>query len=50
VGGARSFDQFFGNASEPAVEPTERTGNTEPNEPGRGDDKAFQSWLKDLKT
>ena len=50
AGGAGSFDQFFGNASEQAAEPTADTGDAEPNERGRGDDKAFQSWLKDLKT
>jgi len=49
-GGAGSFDQFFGNPSEPAAEPTADPGGADPNEPGRGDDKAFQSWLKDLKT
>jgi tetratricopeptide (TPR) repeat protein len=48
--GEGSFDQFFGNASEPAAEPTADTGDADPNEPGQGDDKAFQSWLKDLKT
>ena len=50
AGSAESFDQFFGNPTGPEPAATADPADAEGPAPGQREDKAFQSWLKDLKT
>lgn len=50
AGAESSFDQFFGNPPEQAADTTADTPDAHSTDGGQGDDTAFQSWLKDLKT
>ena len=47
---ASSFDQFFGDPPQQVPDAIAETPDAGAKEPGQGDDQAFQSWLKDLKT